>query len=57
MSDGTLILPSDSDFRPDLAEMILKNWEQAEHHKVEQEQQQRNDEKLRKEAEKRRAAK
>ena len=57
MSDGTLILPSDSDFRPDLGEMILKNWEQAEHYKVEQEQQQRNDEKLRKEAEKRRAAK
>ena len=54
MSDGTIILTSDSDEREDIKHMLNKNWEEAEHNKVVYEQQQRDDEKLRKEAIKKR---
>ena len=50
MSDGSIILPSDTDLRPDIEPMLNKQWEEAEKHKLEIEQIQRNDEKLRKEA-------
>jgi hypothetical protein len=31
MSDGSIILPSDSDFREDIPLMMAKNWKDAEH--------------------------
>ena len=34
MTDGTIILPSDSDWRPDIMPMVLTNWKEAEHQKV-----------------------
>ena len=52
MSDGTIILPSDSEWRPDIAPMLSKDWEEAEKHKVEMEELQRHDAKLRKAAQK-----
>ena len=53
MSDGTMILPSDTDWRLDIEEIKNRNWEKAEQFKSEMEQTQRDDEKLRKEAAKR----
>lgn len=54
MTDGTMILPSDTDWRMDIEEIKNRNWEKAEQYKSEMEQVQRDDEKLRKEAAKRR---
>jgi len=34
MTDGDMILPSDSDNRPDVLHMLTKSWEDAEHEKV-----------------------
>ena len=57
MSDGSIILASDTDLRPDIAPMKEKNWEEAEFHKCQMEQQQRDDAALREAAKMRRAAK
>ena len=34
MSDGSIILPRDTDLRADIAPMISKDWEEAEKHKL-----------------------
>mmetsp|Transcript_10368 Transcript_10368/g.15958 ORF Transcript_10368/g.15958 Transcript_10368/m.15958 type:complete len:95 (+) Transcript_10368:1029-1313(+) len=54
MADGTFILPSDSDWRPDIPLMITHDWKEAEHHKVEMEELQRHDRRLREAAHKKR---
>ena len=56
MSDGSIVLKSDSYARIDVAPMHAKTWEKAEANKLELETLQRHDRKLREEAEKRRAA-
>jgi len=35
MSDGQIILPSDTDLRPDIEPMRIKDWETAEKFKIE----------------------
>jgi|TARA_B110000285_G_C15070884_1_gene587867 hypothetical protein len=57
MTDGSIILPSDTDWRSDIEEIKNRNWEKAENDKNEMEQRQRDDEKLRKEADKKRTIK
>ena len=52
--DGTTVLPSDFERRPDLPYMILKDWKIADDLKNKLEQVQRNDRKLRETAEKKR---
>ena len=42
MSDGSMILPSDSDWRPDIEEILNRNWDKAEQFKSEMEQRQRD---------------
>ena len=56
LRDGSRVLPSDMMNRTDIPFMIERNWEEAEKAKVEMEQQQRDDRKLREAAEKRRKA-
>ena len=56
MSDGTVILPSDSDLRPDIQPMIQGNWKEAEHQKFTMEEMQRFDRKLREAGEAKRAS-
>jgi len=53
-SPSDFILPSDMMHRSDIPFMIEKKWEEAEHAKVEMEELQRKDKKLRDEAEARR---
>ena len=43
MSDGTMILLSDTEWRGDIAPMLEKKWEEAEAQKVNMEEQQRHD--------------
>ena len=50
MSDGSIILPSDTDLRDDVPLMEAKNWQVAEHIKNKMETLQRNDAKMRKAA-------
>jgi len=38
MNDGTKLLPSDMEYRPDIAPMLVKDWEAAESAKVELEE-------------------
>lgn len=47
LSDGTIILESDSQKRADVLFMVEKDWENSEKVKVELEEMQRNDKKLR----------
>lgn len=54
MSDGTKVLPSDMERRPDIPPMIRKDWKEAEQIKHEMEEQQRADQRLRDAAAKRR---
>ena len=57
MSDGTKVLPSDMDRRGDIPHIIKKEWEEAEHAKVEMEELQRHDRRLRAAADEKRANK
>lgn len=57
MSDGTPILQSDSSIRIDVGPITQKLWEEADANKLELEEAQRRDAKLREEAKARRAAK
>ena len=50
MLDGLMILPSDMFKRPDIAFMLEKDWTSAETAKVEMEETQRNDRKLKEKA-------
>ena len=56
MSDGTKVLPSDMDRRLDIPGMVKQDWETAEHGKVEMEELQRHDRRLREAAAARRKA-
>ena len=47
LNDGTKILESDTRNRQDVPPMIEKNWEEAEKAKLQLEEQQRKDKKLR----------
>mmetsp|Transcript_8529 Transcript_8529/g.14384 ORF Transcript_8529/g.14384 Transcript_8529/m.14384 type:complete len:85 (-) Transcript_8529:149-403(-) len=50
MSNGQIILPSDTDFRADIPPMLTKDWKEADRLKLQLEQRQRDDFKLREEA-------
>jgi hypothetical protein len=47
MSDGSLVLPSDTEKREDIPHMMRKDWEEAEKSKVAMEELQRHDKRLR----------
>ena len=55
MTDGTCVLPSDMERRPDIPHMLRKDWKKAEEEKVKMEELQRHDARLRKAADDRRA--